>query len=106
MHLVDRRGRGLSSDGAEYSIEREYDDVAAVAESIGNCVTVFGHSYAGPIVLGASLRGGAIARAICYEGWPAVTGGPNCTTGTTRRETSQPSSKRYSTLAMMMVPLQ
>jgi pimeloyl-ACP methyl ester carboxylesterase len=77
MHLVDRRGRGLSSDGAEYSIEREYDDVAAVAESIGNGMTVFGHSYAGPIVLGAALRGDAIARAICYEGWPAVTGGPN-----------------------------
>jgi pimeloyl-ACP methyl ester carboxylesterase len=77
LHLVDRRGRGLSSDGAEYSIEREYDDIAAVAETIGGGVTVFGHSYAGPIVLGASLRADAIVRAICYEGWPAVTGAPN-----------------------------
>ncbi len=77
MHLVDRRGRGLSSDNAEYSIECEYDDIAAVAEAIGGGVTVFGHSYGGPIALGATTRTAAIARAICYEGWPAIEGGPN-----------------------------
>ena len=77
VHLVDRRGRGLSSDGETYSIECEYDDIAAVAEAIGGGVTALGHSYGGPIVLGATMCTDAIARAICYEGWPAVTGAPN-----------------------------
>lgn len=72
LHLVDRRGRGLSSDGGSYSIEREYDDVAAVAEVVGGGVTVFGHSYGGSVVLGATMRTDSIARAICYEGWPAI----------------------------------
>ncbi|MDK1476124.1 alpha/beta hydrolase [Streptomyces sp. 549] len=76
LHLVDRRGRGLSSDGQSYSIEREYDDIAAVAEAIGSGVTVLGHSYGGPIALGATMRTAAITRAVCYEGWPAVEGGP------------------------------
>jgi pimeloyl-ACP methyl ester carboxylesterase len=77
LHLVDRRGRGLSSDGANYSIECEYDDMAAVAEAVGGGVTMLGHSYGGPIVLGATTRTDAIAGAICYEGWPAVEGRPN-----------------------------
>jgi pimeloyl-ACP methyl ester carboxylesterase len=77
VHLMDRRGRGLSSDGGSYSIDREYDDIAAVANSIGGGVTVLGHSYGGPIVLGATLRTDAITRAICYEGWPAITGAAN-----------------------------
>lgn len=76
VHLVDRRGRGMSSDGATYDIELEYDDIAAVAEAIGGEVTVLGHSYGGPIVIGAATRTDAIARVVAYEGWPSLPGSP------------------------------
>jgi pimeloyl-ACP methyl ester carboxylesterase len=74
--LVDRRGRGLSDDGAAYSIASEYDDIAAVAEALGGGVTVLGHSYGGTVALGAATRSTAIARVACYEGWPGVRRGP------------------------------
>lgn len=76
VHLVDRRGRGMSGDGASYNIEFEYDDIAAVAEAIGQEVTVLGHSYGGPIAIGAATRTDAIARVIAYEGWPSLSGSP------------------------------
>lgn len=76
VHLVDRRGRGMSGDNSTYDIELEYDDIAAVAEAIGPDVTVVGHSYGGPIVIGAALRTEAIARVIAYEGWPSPAGSP------------------------------
>ena len=76
IHLVDRRGRGMSGDGTRYDIELEYDDIAAVAEAIGGQVTVLGHSYGGPIVIGAASRTEAIARVIAYEGWPGLAGSP------------------------------
>ena len=75
VHAIDRRGRGASGDTLPYSIEREYEDVAAVAESIssetGAPIDVFGHSYGGRCALGAALRTTAIRRVICYEGAPA-----------------------------------
>ncbi|HEY8800084.1 MAG TPA: alpha/beta fold hydrolase, partial [Candidatus Limnocylindrales bacterium] len=33
-HAVDRRGRGDSGDAPTYSIEREYEDLAAVVDAI------------------------------------------------------------------------
>jgi pimeloyl-ACP methyl ester carboxylesterase len=76
VHLVDRRGRGMSGDQSTYDIGLEYDDIAAVAEAIGQDVTVLGHSYGGPIVIGAAARTDAIARVIAYEGWPSAAGSP------------------------------
>lgn len=76
VHLVDRRGRGMSGDGAAYDIELEYDDIAAVTEAIGGEVTVMGHSYGGPIVIGAATRTDAIAGVVAYEGWPSLLGSP------------------------------
>ncbi|MCI0583490.1 MAG: alpha/beta hydrolase [Chloroflexi bacterium] len=72
---LDRRGRGASADGAEYLIEREFEDVAAVAEAIaveaGGPVDLVGHSYGGRCALGASLLTTSIRRVVCYEGAPA-----------------------------------
>lgn len=76
VHLVDRRGRGMSGDGDTYDIELEYDDIASVAEAIGQELTLLGHSYGGPIVIGAATRTDAIARVIAYEGWPSLSGSP------------------------------
>jgi pimeloyl-ACP methyl ester carboxylesterase len=72
---MDRRGRGASGDTPPYSIEREFDDVAAVAEAlaeeIGGPIPVFGHSYGGRCALGAALLTDAVGSVICYEGAPA-----------------------------------
>jgi pimeloyl-ACP methyl ester carboxylesterase len=77
IHAIDRRGRGASGDAASYAIEREYDDLAAVARAIageaGERVDVAGHSYGGRCALGAALRTDAIARVVCYEGAPPPT---------------------------------
>ena len=83
---IDRRGRGASGDaGGPYSIEREFEDVVAVAESLatdtGGPVDVFGHSYGGRCALGAALMSDAIRRVISYEGAPAPPGSSYHPTG-------------------------
>lgn len=75
LFALDRRGRGASGDGAAYSIEREFEDLAAVADALaveaGGPVDVVGHSYGGRCALGASLLTPSIRRIACYEGAPA-----------------------------------
>ena len=78
VHTIDRRGRGDSGDTEPYAIEREFEDVAAVAEAIatdtGRGVAVIGHSYGGRCALGAALLTDAIAAVVCYEGAPTPPG--------------------------------
>ncbi|MBI2778051.1 MAG: alpha/beta fold hydrolase [Chloroflexi bacterium] len=78
LAAMDRRGRGASGDHLPYSIEREFEDVAAMAEVLaaeaGGPIDVVGHSYGGRCALGASLRTDAIRRIVCYEGAPAPAG--------------------------------
>jgi len=79
VHAIDRRGRGASGDGTRpYSIEREFEDVAAVAVQVasasGGPVDVLGHSYGGRCALGAALLTDAIRRVISYEGAPTPPG--------------------------------
>ncbi len=75
LHAVDRRGRGASGDGPTYSIEHEYEDLAAVADSAaaeaGAAVDIVGHSYGGRCALGASLLTTSIRRVVVYEGAPS-----------------------------------
>jgi pimeloyl-ACP methyl ester carboxylesterase len=78
---MDRRGRGASGDvaGQPYSIEREYEDVAAVAEALASrtarpAVDVAGHSYGGRAALGGSLVTETIRRVVVYEGAPVPPG--------------------------------
>jgi len=75
---IDRRGRGASGDTAPYGIEREFEDIAAVADILaaetGSAVDVFAHSYGGRCALGAALRTTAIRRVVCYEGAPTPAG--------------------------------
>ncbi len=75
---MDRRGRGASGDAEPYAIEREFEDVAIVAQTLafeaGAPIVVFGHSYGGRCALGAALETDSIARVICYEGAPAPPG--------------------------------
>ena len=76
LFAIDRRGRGGSGDVPEaYSIEREFEDLAAVADAVAaesnGPVDVLGHSFGGRCALGASLRTTAVRRIVCYEGAPA-----------------------------------
>jgi pimeloyl-ACP methyl ester carboxylesterase len=77
-HAIDRRGRGASDDTAPYAIEREFEDVAAVAAAVardgGAPVGVFGHSYGGRCALGAALLSPDISGVISYEGAPTPPG--------------------------------
>ncbi|MEK6719847.1 MAG: alpha/beta hydrolase [Chloroflexota bacterium] len=78
IYAVDRRGRGASGDGPLYAIEREFEDVATVADTVAaetdRSVVVVGHSYGGRVGLGAALRSSAIGRVVSYEGAPTPEG--------------------------------
>ena len=78
VYAMDRRGRGASSDGPAYAIEREFEDIAAVAEALAleaaGPIDVAGHSYGGRCALGASLRTPANRRVVVYEGAPVPAG--------------------------------
>jgi pimeloyl-ACP methyl ester carboxylesterase len=75
VYAVDRRGRGGSGDATAYAIEREYQDIAAVVDSIRGPVNLLGHSYGALCCLEASLLTGNIRRLVLYE--PAMSvGGP------------------------------
>jgi pimeloyl-ACP methyl ester carboxylesterase len=74
VHAIDRRGRGGSGDGPAYDMAREFEDVAAVVDSIaqssGCAVDVYGHSYGGFVAFGAATLTPNIRRLVLYEGWP------------------------------------
>lgn len=64
---MDRRGRGESGDAAVYDIRREFEDVAALVEALGEPVDLLGHSYGGVCSLEASLLTGMVRKLILYE---------------------------------------
>ena len=71
-----------------YAIEREFEDLAAVADDArrrgGHAVDVVGHSYGGRCALGAALLTQNIRRLVVYEGAPspsALTASPGWATG-------------------------
>jgi pimeloyl-ACP methyl ester carboxylesterase len=71
VYAIDRRGRGASGDGDSYAIEREYEDVAAVVDSIGDPVHLLGHSFGALCVLEAACLTPNIRSLIAYEPPPA-----------------------------------
>ena len=64
--VIDRRGRGASGDGAEHSIGREAEDIAAVLAEAGPDAVLFGHSFGAVCALETMLRTPA-RRLIVYE---------------------------------------
>jgi pimeloyl-ACP methyl ester carboxylesterase len=69
---MDRRGRGDSGDRPDYAIEREFEDVLAVVNTLGAPVLLFGHSFGAVCALGAAMQSDRVAGLILYEPWIAV----------------------------------
>ena len=59
-YAMDRRGFGASGDADEYHVESEFDDVAAVvdtvAETSGGPVALWGHSFGASCAMGGAAR--------------------------------------------------
>jgi pimeloyl-ACP methyl ester carboxylesterase len=64
---VDRRGRGDSADGEGYSLEREFEDLAAVVRDAGAGAMLVGHSYGGLVASGAAALLDGLPRLALYE---------------------------------------
>ena len=64
---VDRRGRGGSGDSEDYSVEREFEDVAAVVDSLGEPAILLGHSYGALCALEAALLTHNVRRLVLYD---------------------------------------
>jgi pimeloyl-ACP methyl ester carboxylesterase len=67
VYEYDRRGRGASGDTAPYAVEREVEDLAAVAGAAENAPFVFGHSSGAVLALEAAARGVPMAKLVAYE---------------------------------------
>lgn len=67
VYAVERRGRGKSGDTEPYAIEREFEDVTAVIESIDEPVSLVGSSYGGTCALEAARRVDELASLVLYE---------------------------------------
>ncbi len=73
VYAMDRRGRGGSGDAWSYAIEREFEDVAAVVDGIGEPVNLLGHSFGAVCALGAAHLTPNIRALVLYE--PPPVGG-------------------------------
>jgi pimeloyl-ACP methyl ester carboxylesterase len=71
---VDRRGRGGSGDSDDYAIEREFEDIAAVVDSLGEPAYLLGHSFGALCALGAALRTRNVRKLVLYEPMVNVSG--------------------------------
>lgn len=67
VYAVDRRGRGISGDTEPYALEREFEDITAVVEAVGEPVDLLGHSFGGLCALEAALRSPRVRRLVLYE---------------------------------------
>jgi pimeloyl-ACP methyl ester carboxylesterase len=67
IYALDRRGRGGSGDADHYSLEREFEDVVAVVDSIDEPADVLGHSLGGICAVEAALRTSKVRKLILYE---------------------------------------
>jgi len=70
LAAMDRRGRGASDDGTDYSLAREIDDVTAVLEAT-EADRLVGHSFGGLCALNAAERADTdLEKLVLFE--PAI----------------------------------
>lgn len=70
--VMDRRGRAASGDGSGgYSIEREFEDVAAVGEEVAKRtdqrIALWGHSYGADCAMGGAGLTKNVGHVVLYE---------------------------------------
>jgi pimeloyl-ACP methyl ester carboxylesterase len=64
---MDRRGHGSSGNSAEYSLQKEAEDVTAAVNSKQGKVFVLGHSFGGVAALEAAFLTDRISKLVLYE---------------------------------------
>lgn len=68
VYIYDRRGRGESSDTKPYTLDKEIDDLEAIANIAGEPVYLFGQSSGGSLVIEAANRlGNKVSKFAVYE---------------------------------------
>jgi pimeloyl-ACP methyl ester carboxylesterase len=67
VFTYDRRGRGKSGDTAPYTVEREIDDLRALARETGGTPFVLGISSGGALTLQAVASGVDVTKMALYE---------------------------------------
>ncbi len=68
VYALDRRGHGRSDPyPADHSLEREYEDVAALVAVAGGPVTVLGHSSGAIVAMHAAKRAADVSHLVLYE---------------------------------------
>jgi pimeloyl-ACP methyl ester carboxylesterase len=67
VYALDRRGRGGSGDAEQYVIEREFEDLVALVNSIEEPVFLLGHSYGALCSLEAARRTSHLRKLVLYE---------------------------------------
>ncbi len=74
IHTIERRGRGLSSSqGDDYSLIKECEDVLALQEKTGASFLV-GHSFGGLVALEVARNNAAITKIAVYEPGVSIDG--------------------------------
>lgn len=67
VYAVDRRGRGGSGDTDEYALEREFEDIVAVIDSVDEPANLLGHSFGALCSMEAALRTDNLRSLVLYE---------------------------------------
>jgi pimeloyl-ACP methyl ester carboxylesterase len=67
VFTYDRRGRGDSGNTRPYEVEREVEDLAALAGAAGGPVALYGHSSGAALALEAAARGVPVEKLALYE---------------------------------------
>ncbi len=70
VYVMDRRGHGASGDGPIYAIEREFEDIVAVVDWVGEPTHLLGHSFGALCALEAALLTRNVRQLVLYE--PAI----------------------------------
>ena len=68
---MDRRGFGASGDRRKYTIERDFEDVAAVVDAVAartaEQVALWGHSYGANCTMGGAALTRNVGHLVLYE---------------------------------------
>lgn len=67
VYAMNRRGRGGSGDADTYTVEREFEDVATLADCLPEPGYLLGHSFGAICALEAALLTDNVAKLVLYE---------------------------------------